>query len=1011
MKRQHANRYWLGRRPGHQGPRPISDYQDMVGEKLATGVPLKSEIPRLDSGLMATGNRFQTRKGVKIGTWNVRGLLQEGSLELLESELERHHIQVCGLSETWWTNKGHFTTDNGHTVVFSGNADTHRQGVAVWLHRDIAKSLISYEPVNSRLMSITLQAAPNNITLIQVYAPTAVDENEEREKFYEELQQVISKTSKRSALFLIGDCNAKIGEGPSHLPTTGEYGLGDRNEAGEDLYNFCLHNDLSIANTMFKHHKRHRYTWTSPDGRTRNQIDYIMVHKRLRTSIKNCRAYPGADCNSDHNLVVALFKCKITKPRVSCPTIRLDLDSLSGPKGIQYATEVRNRFEALQVSSEEVSPNELWTKGKDAMLSAAKATVRLRQKPKKSDWMSATTLQKVEEKRKAKSLNRQLYADLKRDVQRLVRKDKQDHMERLCEQLEEEARRGNSRSMFKHMQMLTSERRIKLNGIQSSEGINITDPKAIARRWKEYTEELYKDGNSSHSERLTQCEREPPPLRSEVQKAMHGVKLRKAAGADEVPIELLLYGGDQALDFMHTICKEVWKTGEWPDDWGFSTFIPIPKKGDHSKCTNYRTISLVSHASKILLKIILDRIRGRTENELSDEQAGFRPGRGTRDQVTNLRVLMAKLKDHNQPLYMCFIDFQKAFDSVQHEKLWWAMLDMGYPPHLVNLLASLYKSQKACVRVAGVISEWFSVQKGVRQGCVLSPYLFNILSETVMRKALENYSGGVLIGGRRITNLRYADDIVLLAASVEELQELVNKIASVGKEYNLLMNTAKTKTMALGGERFQLEIDGEQIEQVSKFSYLGSIITDDSECKHDIKHRLALGSAAMAKLKSLWSSHSLTLNTKVRLCKALVWPTVAYASEGWTLHKDDEKRLNAFEMKMLRRMLRISWQEHRTNESILTDTGYKMGFLSSIKKKKLVYAGHIARATNSLEKTVMQGRVPGKRLRGRPRRSWMDDISSWTGLGAAEIERIALNRHEWRNVVLQSSQTLSTRMA
>ena len=150
-------------------------------------------------------------------------------------------------------------------------------------------------------------------------------------------------------------------------------------------------------------------------------------------------------------------------------------------------------------------------------------------------------------------------------------------------------------------------------------------------------------------------------------------------------------------------------------------------------------IALVSHASKILLRIILERIRVKTETEIADEQAGFRQGRGTRDQITNLRILMHKACEHQQPPYMCFVDFKTAFDSISHDKLWVTMMDMGYPIHL---LAKLYKKQLAKVKVAGTLSEWFRVKKGVRQGCVLSPYLFNILAEMVMRETLDGFQGG-----------------------------------------------------------------------------------------------------------------------------------------------------------------------------------------------------------------------------------------------------------------------------
>ena len=129
----------------------------------------------------------------------------------------------------------------------------------------------------------------------------------------------------------------------------------------------------------------------------------------------------------------------------------------------------------------------------------------------------------------------------------------------------------------------------------------------------------------------------------------------------------------------------------------------------------------------------------------------------------------ASIDSHQQPLYMCFVDFKKAFDSISHDKLWVTMMNMGYPIHLIDLLAKLYKKQLAKVKVAGILSEWFRVKKGVRQGCVVSPYLFNILSEMVMRETFDGFQGGLQIGGRMITNLRYADDIILLATSEAEL--------------------------------------------------------------------------------------------------------------------------------------------------------------------------------------------------------------------------------------------------
>ena len=147
------------------------------------------------------------------------------------------------------------------------------------------------------------------------------------------------------------------------------------------------------------------------------------------------------------------------------------------------------------------------------------------------------------------------------------------------------------------------------------------------------------------------------------------------------------------------------------------------------------------------------------------------------------------------------------------------MMDMGYPVHLIDLLAKLYWKQLAKVKVAGTLSEWFPAKKGVRQGCVLSPYLFDILAEMVMMETLDGFHGGLQIGGRMIANLRYADDIILLATSEAELQELVDPIHRVGRRYSLLVHIDKTKVMATDGIACRILVQNKQLAQVNKQNF------------------------------------------------------------------------------------------------------------------------------------------------------------------------------------------------
>jgi len=232
---------------------------------------------------------------------------------------------------------------------------------------------------------------------------------------------------------------------------------------------------------------------------------------------------------------------------------------------------------------------------------------------------------------------------------------------------------------------------------------------------------------------------------------------------------------------------------------------------------------------------------------------------------------------------------------------------------LIDLLAKLYRKQLAKVKVAGTLSEWFPVKKGVRQGCVVSQCLFNILAEMLMRETLDGFKGGLQIGGRMITNLRYADDIILLATSEAELQELVDRLDRISRKYRLLINVDKTKVMASDGITCRVLIYNELLEQMDTFPYLGSLITENGECTTEFRTRLNRGQAIGASLQKIWISHSIPNSTKIRLMKALVWPVATYGCKSWTLRKNEETRLDAFEIKGLRKILRVSWTAKKKN--------------------------------------------------------------------------------------------------
>ena len=214
---------------------------------------------------------------------------------------------------------------------------------------------------------------------------------------------------------------------------------------------------------------------------------------------------------------------------------------------------------------------------------------------------------------------------------------------------------GKTRDLFKKIRDTKGTFQAKMGSIKDRNGLDITEAEDIKKRWQEYTEELYKKDlhdPDNHDDVITNLE--PDILECEVKWALESITMNKASGGDGIPVELLQILKDDAVKLLHSICQQIWKTQQWPQDWKRSVFIPIPKKGKAKECSNDCTIALISHASKVMLKILQARLQQYVSRELPDVQAGFRKGRGTRDQIANIHWIMENARVPEKHLFLLY---------------------------------------------------------------------------------------------------------------------------------------------------------------------------------------------------------------------------------------------------------------------------------------------------------------------------------------------------------------------
>ncbi|GFO02811.1 retrovirus-related pol polyprotein from type-1 retrotransposable element r2 [Plakobranchus ocellatus] len=318
----------------------------------------------------------------------------------------------------------------------------------------------------------------------------------------------------------------------------------------------------------------------------------------------------------------------------------------------------------------------------------------------------------------------------------------------------------------------------------------------------------------------------------EVETAIKKMKHGKATGPDNISLELIEALEDFGIGKVTHLLNEIYDTGQIPTDLSKSIFIALPKKPGATECELHRTISLMSHITKVLLKIGMLRIRNKIKPEIAEEQCGFVEDKGTSNAIYILRTFIERALEVQKDVYLCFIDYTKAFDRICHDEIITELKQLKIDGKDLRIIKTMYWEQTAAMRIENKTSTFQDIKRGVRQGCVLSPDLFSLYSEIIMRN-LENHPG-IKVGGQNINNLRYADDTVLIAENKEDLQKLLNIVEEESRKKGLELNSKKTEVMVISRKqespKCDIFINKVKLKQ-KKFKYLGTIISNDGKTK------------------------------------------------------------------------------------------------------------------------------------------------------------------------------------
>ncbi|KAK3575581.1 hypothetical protein QTP86_030516 [Hemibagrus guttatus] len=638
-------------------------------------------------------------------------------------------------------------------------------------------------------------------------------------------------------------------------------------------------------------------------------IDLVIMSSDLRPHVLDTRVKRGAELSTNHHLVVSWIRLRRGMP-----------DRLGRPKRIPSGVVAVRSSGAGRGGNPRT---QWWTlEVRDA--------VKLKKESYRA-WLARGTPEAAEAYRQAKQTTAVVVSEAKTWV-----------WEEFGEAMEKDYRTASGK-FWQTIRRLRRGKQLSANTVYGGDGELLVSTGDIVGRWKEYFEDLLNPTDTSSVEEPEAGDSEVDSFitQAEVTEVVQQLLGGKAPGVDEIRPEYLKSLDVVGLSWLTRLCNITWRSGTVPLDWATGVVVPLFKKGDWRVCSNYRGITLLSLPGKVYSRVLERRVRPLVKPWIQEEQCGFRPSRGTLDQLYTLHRVLKGLWEFAQPVHMCFVDLEKAFDRVPHGILWEVLWEYGVRGPLLRAVRSLYNRSRSLVRIAS---------------CKLD-----------------------LFPGR-------------FAAECEAAGMRV----STSKSKAMVLDRKKVACT--------LQVGGEVLPQVEEFKYLGVLFTSEGRMDREIDRRIGAAAAVMRSMyRSVVVKKELSRKAKLSIYQSIYVPTLTYGHELWVMTERVRSRIQAAEMSFLRRVAGRSLRDRVRSSVTREELGVEL-LLLHIERGQLRWLGHLFRMPpGRLPGEVFRACPTGKRPRGRPRTRWRDYVFrlAWERLGVPpeELEEVAREREVWASLL------------